>query len=230
MAIKIMPRQDQLAQLALLRDLPSHEIDKIVTSLSEPQSNLLKPSELSDKLSKILIDRESDAVSISRLLISLYTLCRQRDLSVSKLLDGLQSGIQASDSAWTDEELRRWQDVVPSVNKLLSNDNISTIVKALDLSYDYANLFQSAKIITDIRPVFDNNLEVSAAVISFTLRVYYDDLEGSKNISIALDEKDINSLIRACNRALDKGSNAKKFMIKSNINRTFICGENNDSE
>ncbi|NTW88518.1 MAG: hypothetical protein HGB26_05200 [Desulfobulbaceae bacterium] len=230
MAIKIKPREDQLKQLAILRDLEGPEIEKLIQALSAPDVSLIRPNELTDTIALSLSGRTIDTGAISRQLISLYTLCRQRNLSIDELLDGLSSGIQSSEHGWSESELKRWQEKTPTIKKLLSIDSIIIAVKALDLSYDYANLFQSAKILTDIRPIFGDDLEVRASVISFTIRMYYDDLEESKNISIALDEKDIKSLIKTCERALGKAEKAKQFMIASNIKKTFICGENNDTK
>lgn len=230
MAIKITPREDQLEQLAVLRDLQAQEIQNLVHALSAAEKSLLKPSELNDKVMLVLNRPESEVRAVTNQIIFLYTLCRQRNLTVDELLNGLQAGIRASDHGWSEEELNRWQDVVPFIKELLSIDAIKTVVKALELSYDYANLFQSAKILTDIRPIFDEELNISAGVISFTLRIFYDDLEGSKNISIALDEKDVDLLSKACNRAIKKAESSRNFMIKSGIKKTFICGEGNDTK
>lgn len=229
MALHITPRPDQLAGLALLRDLDAQDTERLISSLTNHGKALIMPSELRQLLSQVFPDKPSEVIAISRQLISLYTLCRQRNLNPEELLEGLTSGLQSSASGWSKKEITQWRQSLPLLKELLSLSNIKTIVKALDLSYDYANLFQNAKILTDIRPVFDDNAStIEGAAISFTLRLFYDNIDESKNISIALDEKDVTTLMNTCSRALKKAKSAKKFMIDANISKTFICGENND--
>lgn len=229
MDIKITPRSDQLDQMAILRDIDVQKIKNVVLRLSSSNFYMMKPEELQDLLLEIFEGNKMQAISVSRLLISLYMLCSQRNLTADDLLQGLLLGIQSSESKWTDDELAKWENMQPVIKNLLSLEKIKTLVKALDLSYDYANLFQNAKILTDIRPVFsDDASDIYGATISFTLRLYYDSLDGSKNISIALDAKDVNNLKDTCLRAIRKAERAKRFMVDSDIQNTFICGENND--
>ena len=231
MAIKITPRSDQFLQLAILRDLDTEILEQIISTISSPEISLISPDELRNCLSHVLPKKTLEVVAISKLLIALYTLSRQRHLTPDELLQGLLVGIQSSEANWTTEQLSRWENAQPILNKLLSIENIKTIVKALDLSYDYANLFQNAKVLTDIRPIFDNDAsEIKGATISFTLRLYYDNLEGSKNISIALDAKDVTALMETCSRAIKKAESAKRFMTNAEVKNTFICGENNDTQ
>lgn len=224
MALTIAPPPDQLKDLALLRDTDPKLIDKIVTKLSA-SDYLITPSELRYELRQILDGSDEQTNALARLLLSLYTLLRQRDLEVSDLLEGLSNGIDTGKINWKDEEVKRWNSLLPKTEKLLSLESVQTVVKALDLSYDYANLYQNAKILTDIRPIFNKNADnIEGAVVSFTLRLYYDSLEGPKSISIALDIEDIENMITNSQRAKTKAETAQDFMLNNNISKTFICG------
>ncbi|WP_040432991.1 hypothetical protein [Chlorobium ferrooxidans] len=226
MALKIVPRVEQLSDLAVLRDLGPSVILLLVEKLSAPEVLLIKPIQLDQLLLKVFHRKTYEAKAISRLLISIYTLCRQRNLEIKILLEGLLSGIESTESGWTEKQISDWKDLQPHIERLFTINNVKSIVKALDLSYDYANLYQSAKILTDIRPIFDDSAtEIQGSVISFTFRLYFDNLEGSKNISIALDVDDIKSLKATCVRALKKAKTAKKFMQNNKISKSFICGE-----
>lgn len=173
-----------------------------------------------------MLDRPDSVRSLMNVLMSLVTLRRQRDLNAKELLEGLHHGIVSS-GAWSDEELSRWKELEPSLRELFSSPSLWSVVKALDLSYDYSNLLQTAKILTDIRPIFNDEATlICGSVVSYTLRLYYSTLAGeSKSLSIALDEKDVNKLRELCDRALRKAQTAKSFMQKNNIKGTFITGE-----
>jgi hypothetical protein len=54
------------------------------------------------------------------------------------------------------EELKRWNRIKHTFWDLISHRHIKNAAKAFDLSYDYANIFDDARIITDLRPVFDD--------------------------------------------------------------------------
>lgn len=224
-------RPYQLSDLSVLRDLGSETIQRITNKLSSLDPPPIKPSQLRKELYEMLPERHRKADIVVRLLISLCTIGRQRDIKVDELLEGLTSGIKASETRWTDEEISSWEALQPQLHDLMSISSVWTIVKALDLSYDYAHLFQTAKILTDIRPIFDEKASsIQGAVVSFTLRLYFDSLEGSKNISVALDKDDVKRLNEACERALKKAKTAKNFMLEGDINRTFICGETDGAE
>ncbi|GEM_PF-1036749 len=179
--------------------------------------------ELKKALTEVISDKESDIVL--KQLISLYTLLRQRSISVGKLMEGLQYGISAAEKPWSEEEISRWQSIRPQLEDLLSLPAVWNVVKALDLSYDYANLFQNAKILVDIRPIFNKDAtNIQGAVISYTLRLYFDSLEGSKNLSIALDKTDVSELMESCKRALKKADCAQKLMQEWGVKKILIAG------
>ena len=86
-----------------------------------------------------------------------------------------------------------------------------------------------ARIITDIRPIFnDDATDIDASVISYTLRLNYDNPEGNHSLSIAMDESDIEELIQQCNRAFSKAQLSKDRMRNTAGIPTIISGEQPD--
>lgn len=116
--------------------------------------------------------------------------------------------------------------------ELLQDKSVRTVSKALDLAYEYANLFQDARIVTDIRPIFndvdDEQMEIEAAVVAFTLRLHYDDRQGNHSLSVALDETDVRTLKYQCERALHKAQLAQDRMRDMVGVPTIISGEAHD--
>ena len=215
-----------LFRSSVIRDLGAETIQAIIDKLSSLDPPPIRPSDLHRALKDILPDRLYEANILMRQLMSLYTLRRQRGVSAKELLEGLSRSITTAEPRWNDEEISRWNALEPQLQSLLSLSVVWTVVKGLDLSYDYTNLLQNAKILTDIRPVFDEDASnIQGAVVSYTLRLYFDSLEGSKSLSIALDEKDVEKLLKVCERALKKAKTAKNFMHKHDVKRTFIPGE-----
>ena len=226
MPAKLVLQVEDLHDLSIIRDLGAETIQVIINKLSSLDPPPLRPSDLHQTLNEILPNRSNEVNSVMRQLMCLYTIRRMHDLSAKDLLEGLLHSIATSEPCWTEDEISRWRALEPQLNNLFSLPNVSTIVKALDLAYDYTDLLQDVKILTDIRPVFNEDASgILGALVSFTLRLSLDGREGRKSLSITVDEKDVEKLKQICDRALKKAETAKDFMCKHNIKRTFICGE-----
>ena len=225
MPVQIKLSKDQLNDLSLLRDLGSAGIKSLAMKLSAITPLPLRMSALEQAFHENLPERPQDVSNIMRLLIHLYNLRRERDLSVKDLLEGIQFGITAA-MEWTEDQVKQWLSLESEIADLLSLSTIWSVVKALDLSYDYPYLLQNAKIITDIRPVFSEDASIiNGAVISFTLRLYYDGIEGSQSIGLSLDENDVTRMMKACDRALKKANTAKNYMQTHDVQNAYIFGE-----
>ena len=225
MNVELTPGPEQLRYLAVLRDLGVDGINSIVEKL-EALDSAIKPSEISDQLNVVLPASPDKVSCVMNVLMSLVTLCKQRNISSEELLTGLDNGI-ASSKSWNEDEIKKWKGLRTVLTKLFSLPVLSIVVKALDLSYDYTNLLQTAKILTDIRPVFDSDAtSIQGSVVSHTLRIYYTSLEGNRHsLSLALDESDVVDLSKSCDRAMKKAKVAKDFMQKNGVKGSYITGE-----
>src|ERR1700687_3422193 len=86
--------------------------------------------------------------------------------------------------------------------------------KASDISTDAQHLFYTAKILTDIRPVFDEEgTVIEAAVIIHNLLIHYGDANDHKNFVVTLDANDVNELRSVLDRA-DAKAKALQSLLK----------------
>lgn len=232
MPTRLTLRQRQLEDLVLLRDLGSDTLAAINATISQLTGPPLRPQELRQAIAEVIPDREPDVDRITSQLLSLFALRRHRRLSTQEVLDGLLFGIERirePEARWSAEEKARWESIQPQLLELLSQENIWTVAKAVDLSYDYANLFQGGRIVTDIRPVFNSDgSEMKGAVVSFTFRLYFDNPEGDHSLSIAMDQGDVRILQVECERALSKARAAQEGMTRGQELRTIIAGANDN--
>jgi len=75
-------------------------------------------------------------------------------------------------------------------------------MKALGVLVDQDHAFYHARILTDIRPVFnDKGDSVDAAVVVHNLRIHYGENSDHKDFYVALDASDIQSLREVLDRA-----------------------------
>jgi hypothetical protein len=231
MPIQFQLQPNQIADLRAIRDIDPNSLTAVVSALQQPLPKTLEPSELKRVISSHL-PNEAAAEALLRQSLAFSGLMRQRKLETDAILEALRAAIQARRDRWTEQELAAWSKVEPCFKAIIGLPIIYRVSKVLDLSYDYANLWQSARILTDVRPVFSRDADqIDGAVISFTMRLRYDSLDGDHSLSLAMNESDVQALRDKCDRALMKARTAKAFMSeKSEGVPTIISGESDNAK
>jgi hypothetical protein len=126
------------------------------------------------------------------------------------------------------DALNRLREILPAFMDL---EGLRLQAKAVDLQVDHAHTFQSAKIITELRPVFDMSTaeHIAGALISHTLKVNYFSSGNSEEIFIALDDVDLTELKKAIVKAEVKGRVLRERVVtKLGLSDfgTSLTGEN----
>jgi len=233
MAVKFRIPREQAADFATIRDLGAAQLQKVIDHVATCEVLPLRPADLITRVTEALGGDAETAELVVRSLLPLNQLIRQSVRTVDGVLDGLRNGI-AMLADWSPEDKAAWQSIEPELRQLLQADAIRTVSKATDLAYDHADLFQGARIVTDIRPVFndldDDQLKMDGAVVSYTLRLNFDNRDGNHSLSIALDESDVLDLKAQCERAMQKAKIASSRMSQPQAIGipTVISGEVTD--
>ncbi len=227
MPVQIRLQSYQLADLAAIARLGPEAVARVVDRLRSERP--VRHVELHRIVTNALSGNDDAADQVLRPVLSLSSVIRQRDLEIDDVLSGLDEGISLADDPWPGDLVTSWRDVRPHLRELFESTAVQVVSKATDLAYDYANLFQGARIITDIRPVYDADAtRIEAAVVSYTLRLHYDNRAGDQSISIALDESDVLLIREQCERALDKARLAKELVRSGVAVPTVISGADDD--
>jgi hypothetical protein len=221
----------QLTDLAEIRDTSPELLRAIAERFRTVSPRPMRPMELHREISQALGDKPDAAHRILRTLLSLQAIIRQRRLTADEVVEAVRQGLEASDPRWEAAEMERWRSVEPSFKELLVAPVVRLVSATLDLMYEYQNLLQSARVITDIRPVFSEDAaRIEGSVVSHTLRIRYDSTEGDHSISIAMDESDIRELQKQCQRALLKAQTARSLMVQQANVPTVISGDGSNAE
>jgi hypothetical protein len=225
-ALTIPP--SSLEDLGIIREIRPDRLRELGQILQE-HPPILTVEELEAIISEFV--PSGKARSVARQLLALCTLRRDTRVTVEQLLQRLTEGLEAvsaKEMRWTAKQFEQWRKILPSLHVLLASENVETASKALDLAFEYANLLRSALIVTDIRPVYNfDGSDIRAAVVSQTLRIYFDTEEMSQSLSIAIDEQDIVRLKESCEKALRKAHTAKQLLQERLGLRATITGEDN---
>jgi hypothetical protein len=211
--------------LALIRDQSADRLSEVLAELLAAKMPIVSLRALRATFERAL-DKET-ARELTRQLIALGTYIRHSGSIPAEAVAGLTLGLKAR--GWSEAELNRWTAIAPQLEGLLSTNHIAILSKAMDISSDFEHIYDDARILTDIRPIFnETKSEIVSAIICQRLRLAYRD--GTKEpivLSIAMDRNDVEELKRACEEALEKMSIAGGLVKKAGL-ETFNGEEESD--
>lgn len=147
--------------------------------------------------------------ALANLLFGIAGTFRRTPTSAGEFLDRISNAV--NDASEEEPRLRNWAECRPALERLLTTQSIALAAKALDISYDFERVYITGRLLTSIRPVFDEKRDkILGSTIVQTLRVEYISQGGDQtSISIAVDADDIRQLMVECERALNKARVAK---------------------
>ena len=185
-----------------------------------------KPTFSTEKLVASVIDSgtvslEPDKIDgITDLLISLHYA--YHEFYVDRGLEEFTKLVadSANDTLGDDST---WENLKNNLLVLLGRNNALLVTaKALNVLTDYDSIYRDARILTDSRPIFGNELEEEplATMVAHTLKINYMKNGSLESAYIALDANDLRKLQEVLDRALHKESVLKSISRNNNI--TFL--------
>jgi hypothetical protein len=104
------------------------------------------------------------------------------------------------------------------IKVFVGRKGLSITLKAMGVMVDQERTFYSARILTDVRPVFDEKGEtVDAAVIVHNLRIHYGQDSEHKDFYVSLDTSDIADIREALDRADAKAKSLEGILKRSGV-------------
>lgn len=206
MARKLTIPRTHLAGFEKLRNVGAAGLGKIEAHLP-PVMLLVK------ELEKALAAAEiPDPVAVAAVLFNLASLALDPSTNA---FDDVSSALR--EARWSEEELLAWESMRPAVDRLLANNAIVTLAKAVQLQYDHTNILLDTHVVTDVRPVFDRDAtHALAAIVCHSLRISYRAGGQVRHLTLAVDDADLKRLQRDAERAITKASTIHDFLEKPN--------------
>jgi hypothetical protein len=179
------------------------------------------------ELADVIADRVPSITSehLHRIVDAIYSLYHVREYSeltrngfLTELLDGIR---EHAKPLIPDKEIPRLRG---RFERLLSVKSLESVSKAISLQRDTERVYCESKIISDIRPVFGDDVKEYpvAAAILHTLILSYHENGDHKEFFITLDEVDLNSLQTAIKRAKNKADTITRLMGEAQLPRLGI--------
>ncbi len=121
---------------------------------------------------------------------------------------------------WDENHRELWRNLKGVIIDLFDdNSNFYISVKAADLLFEQEKIFCTVRIITDLRPIFNDDAETIRAFIPYhNMVIKYHENGDTKEIHLALDHSDLKMLESQVERAKSKESLVKTELNSKDIN------------
>lgn len=186
----------------IISNLTEIQISSITDYLSEISIGI-KFDEIAQHFTNF-IDEES-AYQLVQTILSFSELLESKDTDTNSIATNLANSYKEISGIEITKETVELLKV--NLLKILNSyKNLRIISKSKSLSYDNENIFNNCKIITDIRLVFNDQIEDKnrAAIILQKLHIEYQKNGESKEIYLTLDTNDLQKLKIQIDEAIEK--------------------------
>jgi hypothetical protein len=205
-----------------IRNLPVSAVDELARALASV-SIVSSSSDMAARITESVPNVPTERLEpIVDALYSMYHVREFSEMNRSSFLNELTESLREQlKPKIADAELAT---VKEKFKKLLSIDTLDSLSKAVRLQRDEPRVFCASKIISDIRPVFGDNVKARpvAATITHTLKLSYHEDGDHKEFYIVLDEVDLSELEKTVKRAKTKADTLSQVLIDSSIPRLGI--------
>lgn len=154
---------------------------------------------------------KSTCDSILRIVGSINSTASKFNQKKSEVINDLVTTLCTDD----ENSITLSEATIDFLNKISENEIINATMKCESLKLEFENIYASAKIITDIRPIFsdDGRTILSTTIVNTLILESYQN-EGCNSQSFSLDETDIDSFVNVLERAKLKIAVLKEFIGK----------------
>jgi ABC-type xylose transport system substrate-binding protein len=219
MALTVEIPKAQLPALEKLLTLSKEKAAALVKAL-RVEAPSLELEIMAERLARPLQLPADDLADILMMLSSMYLTRQARSDAEGQFIAAVVSAAKSNERLQTLSI--DWDDSLQLLTDLLAcSDSLGVTAKAIGVTADHEKTYAKARILTDIRAVFGEEIgeKPAAAVIVHTLRIAYHSLyeNGDSAFYIAMDIKDLQNLQAQIHRALAKENALAQTLAASNL-------------
>jgi hypothetical protein len=147
-----------------------------------------------------------DGTLVMRVLFGIAGTFRREFSSADDVVSSLSRALSSLPPEEYNSRFSEWSKCSEALRALLSSQSVTLAAKAIDISYDYERVYIAGRLLTSVRPIFDDPREtIVGSTIVQTFRLEFLSPNGDRsNISVAMDMEDIQRLQKECETATRK--------------------------
>jgi hypothetical protein len=221
MSLTVPPRH--VVGIKALLELPDDKLNALLEVLrdAEPQFNVEDLAEsVSEKagLSSVLTESILDAVaSVYRTFDPNSPASQVNDF----LEHGVRPALKKANLFPAETEETKWKKFKNFFEAVFSFErSVGTTIKAGPVLTEHERIFDRAKIMTDLRPIYHRDVteKPDAALVIHMLKITQRDSRDRRtDLCFALDTRDIRALKEAIDRALEKEGTIRRVMTDAGV-------------
>jgi hypothetical protein len=219
-----IPREGFFGIQALI-ELGVDNLSKLAKTQSK-QPLELNLSTVYDQLVRTLgCDRRTIRTAFLNALVPLNGLRRSLEMEPSEFLAALDHTVtERADDEWKQQHLKSWKKLVPRLSAFFQPDNFfAHVSKAFDLLLERPSVLQNVRVLTELRPIYDEALSESVAILQTnTLVLDYFDGSHQASLYLAMDNSDLESLQSELERARKKIQVSRREATEKNIHLVTV--------
>ena len=190
-----------------LAEIPEDKLRELAEVLAKVPISGIGRRELEGKIKGVSLglDSTESGAAIANAIHSLHFMYAQSGQKLEAFLLEIENAITRTVSGKEFEDQKR-RALAQSLRVLLGVRSLQIGYKSALLQFDHERVFSAARIISDIRPAFDESIELPLAsvMVYHTLKIeYWRDGEEEK-FYVALDSKDLQLMLDQLERAKKK--------------------------
>ena len=172
----------------------------------------LKPDVVAESAASAANSSLPDLPDIVQTLVNLSITRFRADMPLDQFASGISKSLKSSPDAAQRETFEK------RLKSLLTVKALEMSARAFDIQHEYEKVFRAARIITDIRPVFNvSGTEALGAMIVHNLSVTYFEDGEYKEAVFALDDADISAIKKVIEKAEIKSGTLEQLIDKSGV-------------
>ena len=196
--------EEMSKDLARFVKRPSQQIESVISKALEIEPT----SGISAFVQRIARELKFDVTDVGNILSILRNLKRVEEYSElrgEQLLKSLGSSLKLR--GWDEDQLQAYNELLPTIERALEqlspDSGLMVSAKTTRLAYERQNVLHKSRILTDLRPVFNESAsEIKDMILTHSLVLYYSDgAKEPQELHLTLDWRDIAQLREACDRA-----------------------------
>jgi hypothetical protein len=205
----------------LLAEMDDDRFNTLLTAVSESKAQIRVHSVYHEVAARSNLSMDEIGPPLDA-IYSVAALASRENLTPREAAEAIRSDALSVDRAVLTQRVER----------LLAQDAVRVSVRAVEVSAAGERLTLTARIVTDIRPIFadpgSSDLKPAAAVVLHWLRVDYMEDGESRTFSALMDSEDLKILQGAVERAEAKAASLEALLAKADVAYMPVPGDIDD--
>ena len=218
-SLRIRIPKDRQTGFVRLLELNDDGFDELMTVLDRTPLIYRTDKMISTLIADLKIISQDIATEIIKSVFPLYSIQSESELPINAFVEEICKIIERTPSINIDLSGSNRDELNKRLTKLLSVQSANIASKAKSLMFEHNHIFQSARIFTDVRPVFGQDITEApvAYVIVHMVRIRYFEDGQIKEFFAALDTNDVQKLNDVTERAKLKVKSLKSAMQDADL-------------